>query len=327
MIIETFGKFCTCGPVNEFKMATIALNEEAFVDNLKTKIMNASTYYTNLIVNLTWFFPDSETELLVDWVKEHCIDKSDTKIYLVASLDGGEWFLHTHSYDMIAELVADIELVGFGPNDWSSWFPAWMTQYQENDVMLDPAPKYVYLSYNRKPKPHRHEFVNHLIENDILKYGWTTYEHGTFPQVDFLSGDSDIELEYSGPFSRPEDLTTLGNLEIWKNSYCIIVSETEPTDPWQITEKTWKPIMGMRPFLINGNANITNLLRNLGFYTPSDFFQNKELDDCSSTSMIKQLEILCTKSPIELREMWDSQQELLRHNLTRFKELAIEWKF
>jgi hypothetical protein len=112
-------------------------------------------------------------------------------------------------------------------------------------------------------------------------------------------------------------------MNIWNNSYCVIVSETEPTDPWQLTEKTWKPIMGMRPFLINGNSNISNVLKNLGFITPGIMFENIELDSGKIAPLISQLKVLSSKSANELYDLWLSQREMLIHNKNKFNELRL----
>lgn len=321
MIIETYGKTYTCDPQE------IGENERKFLDYIKSKILLTSDYTVNLVINLTWFFPESDTEELLTWIKSKMI-KGDTKVYLVASVDGGYWFTNSITYPLIQELVSDIELVGFGPNQWSSWMPSWMSSYDEDELSLSHAPRYAYLSYNRKPRLHRENLVRAYIDNDILRYGWVTYERGVFNEVDMLSGQSDSDI-YSQDtrYSRPEDLTTLGNMDVWRNSYCVIVSETDPTDPWQISEKTWKPILGMRPYLINGNSNLNNILRDLGFMTPSDLFENKDLDNSRIEDIVEYLKVLCAKEPNELYHIWTRQYGMLLHNKNRFKQLANEWNF
>lgn len=318
MIIETYGHFYTCDP------KCIGENEYKSIEKLKRHISETSTYQSNLIINLTWFDRDKTTELL-SWIDRYKIENS-TKIYLTAYVDGAYWFTREPIYEQLIYLGYSVEIEGFGPNNWYSWIPSWMQDYSLDELSLHPSPQYTFLSYNRKPKYHRKELVQSIIDNDLLKFGWVTYEHGEFSEIDSYSGNTDQELHSPDlRFSRPEDLRSLGNMNIWNNSYCVIVSETEPTDPWQLTEKTWKPIMGMRPFLINGDSNISNVLKNLGFITPGIMFENIELDSGKIAPLISQLKTLCDMSSIELNELWNKQKEMLLHNRNRFKQIAIDY--
>ncbi len=316
MIIETYGNFYMADP------KSIGENEHKSIENLKQRILKNSQYQSNLIINLTWFDCNKAEELLL-WINKHKIENS-TKIYLTAYVDGGHWFTEMPVYQDLINLGCIIEFDGFSPTSWNTWIPGWMHEYSISDVTLNQNPQYTFLSYNRKPKYHRKELVQKIIDNNLLNFGWVTYQHGEFKEVDNYSGNTDQELHSSDlRFSRPEDLQYLGNMNIWNHSYCVIVSETEPTDPWQISEKTWKPIIGMRPYFINGNSNITKILKELDFYTPGDFFDNKELDEGKIEPLINQLKVLSNKNSSELYSLWIEQQEMLVHNKNKFNELKL----
>lgn len=316
MIIETYGKFYIADP------KSIGENEYKSIENLKQRILKTSQHKSNLIVNLTWFESDKTDELIV-WIDKHKVENS-TKIYFTAYVDGAYWFTKLPIYQNLIDLGYDVEIDGFSPTNWNTWIPQWMREYNIEDTQLNKNPKYVFLSYNRKPKYHRKELVQNIIDNNLLKLGWVTYQYGEFQEIDSYSGSTDQELHSTDlRFSRPEDLQGLGNMNIWNNSYCVIVSETEPTDPWQISEKTWKPIIGMRPYLINGNSNIINILKDLGFYTPGDLFNDRVLDEGKIQPLIEQLKILSNKNSSELYNLWIQQQEMLIHNKNKFKELKL----
>jgi hypothetical protein len=59
-------------------------------------------------------------------------------------------------------------------------------------------------------------------------------------------------------FGIPHDIHSLGNLDIWQQHFLNVVGETEfmHWDNMFISEKTWKPILGLRPFVINGQTKI-----------------------------------------------------------------------
>jgi hypothetical protein len=216
--------------------------------------------------------------------------------------------------------------VGFSDEHWHSWLPTWFVdsnlRIDTNKLMLKNDPKNLYLAYNRKPRIHRQWLVDSLKENNLLDRGWITFEQGHYPEIDNKTGETDQEKHSSDVrFTRPEDTCSLGDLNVWQDSYLVVVSETEHDDPWQLSEKTWKPIFGMRPFLINGRREVYKILEKLDLYTPKDFFKNSDLD-CHHESVVKQIQALYNKTPEELYELWESQFEMLLYNRQRMFEIA-----
>lgn len=320
MITKIYGYRYTVEPY------TIGENESRMIDLLQDRIAKTSKYNVNLIINLTWLNVSEEKELL-DWIDAHR-DPSSTKIYLTAFVDGAHWFTMQPLYAKIINLGHETVIEGFHHDNWYSWIPNWMQEYSQEQVKLNANPKWAYLCYNRKPRYHRQKLVEKILANNLFESGWITYEKGHYPEIDQLSGSTDNEIHSPDlKFSRPEDLQSIGNLDIWNNSYCVIVSETEPNDPWHISEKTWKPIIGMRPFLFNGNKNICQLLKSLGFHTPGDFFDDHELDNCKIESIIEHLKMLSKKTPEELYLMWENKKQMLMENKERFDFLKINKQY
>ena len=331
MIIETYGNFYLEDP------QSLRQAEQNCFEAVKTRVANESKYQCNLIVNLTWFHTDdlSKREDFLSWVNKHSVPKS-TKIYFTAFIDSVT-FRYSDYFEEVERLGHDISFEGFGEN-WYSLFPSWLKKYDNKEILLNPRPRWHYLSYNRKPRTHRTELIKSLIDQNIHTYGWITYERGQFIEIDNSTGSSDDHLHhtpdkieylqpFSKPYSRPEDIRTLGVLNIWNDSYCVIVSETCDKDLWQISEKTWKPILGLRPYLLNTNPNVVNILRDLGFYTPGDLFNDKHLDTCEISANVDHLKRLTAKTPSDLYGLWVSQEKMLYHNRELFKELAKKWNF
>lgn len=311
MNIETKGNFYTTEP------AYLMQGEHSLIERLKNKILATSEYKNNLILNMTWL-NCNDTDIW-NWFKQY--DHNDTQIFLTAYIDGIEWFLKTELYKFISESGFKITIDGFGPNNWHSFLLDSLYKYNEAELELSHSPDYTYLSYNRKPRHHRENLVRQLIDNELLSNGWVTYEKGIFPEIDKLSGNTETVMPTGDTrFSRPEDLRTLGDITKWKQSYCIVVSETEPSDPWHISEKTWKPIMGLRPYLLNANAGVSKVLSNLGFYTPGQLFDCPELDNGSTDTIVNFLKELVKEDDLYLK--WCNQKEMLYHNRNRFIELC-----
>lgn len=313
----------------------IGIFEKEWVSNLRNEIANVSTYPMNHIINITWLDIDKENELF-QYIKNN-EDPKTSKIWLCGSIDSCHWVRSMEFYKSFVEKGFDISLIGFSEEHWHSWFPYWL--YKNNKdihVTLSENIKHLYLSYNRKPREHRKLLVEKLIENNLLDCGYITFEHGVFPEIDNKTGMTEqghyeklLEKEPNNyirgadvRYSRPEDLTTLGDLEVWNSSYLVIASESEIYDPYHLSEKTWKPILGLRPFVWNGNNSMPGVLDRLGFYTPAKLFDNKSLDKCNVDSILDLLNELRILSTEQIYHLYLHQLPMLEHNRRRFIEIA-----
>lgn len=325
------GRLYTCHPKD---MGTY---EREWLINLYSEISLKSTFPKNHLINLTWINLEKDKQDFEFYTNQD--DPANTKIWVSGSVDG---MYLTHSfkfYNNLLERGYTISTVGFSEEHWNSWFPYWVHKHNiDSDVTLKDI-KFLYLSYNRKPHQHRHLLVQNLIQHNLLDLGHVTFEKGIFPQIDVRTAQSELEY-YSNilqtqpyfhkvyeqdldlRFSRPEDATTLGNLDIWNSCYLNIISETTNEDPYQITEKTYKPIIGLRPFILNGHSNVYNVLQKLGFYTTKDFFDDFSLCDGSVESIIRLLNNLRTLSKTELHELYLKQLPLLKANRKRLIEIC-----
>lgn len=301
--------------------------EREWLNNIKKEILANSECEHNILVNCTWFNVDGQMDeyALKKLARQFKIKyKKNIKIWFAASIDG--LYFIQRIYDELKKQNFVVTYVGYGDDHWHSWYPTWIfnnnKSIKNEDVSLKRPPKYLYLSYNRKPRNHRIKLIDSLEQNALIDRGWITFEKGYYSFVDELSGNTETNHPTDDiRFSRPEDLTSLGDSTIWQNSYCVIVSETDSSDPWQLSEKTWKPIFGLRPFLINGHSNLYNLLEKLGFYTPRDFFKNKNLNP-GILDTVEQIKLLYQMDNESLFNLYQTQYEMLMYNKQRMREMA-----
>lgn len=302
--------------------------EREWLNNLKHQIATESDFEHNVICNLTWFKAGwEETEFLRKFV--HSLGpKEFVKIWYVGSVDGNYWITqhHIEFYHYFVNQGYTHSFVGYSGEHWHSWYPEWFInnnlRADVNEMMLNNPPKNLYLCYNRKPRIHRTWLIDKIFEENLFDRGWITFEKGHYPQIDARSSETDQDKHTADVrFSRPEDILSLGNMKIWRDSFLVIVSETDHDDPWQLSEKTWKPIFGLRPFLINGRREVYNVLERLGFYTPKDLLKNNKLD-CHHTSVVEQIKKMYFMSPTKLYNFWEEIYEKLLHNRRRMFELA-----
>jgi hypothetical protein len=131
--------------------------------------------------------------------------------------------------------------------------------------------KYNFLCYQRKVNEKR-TYVYNLLKN---KQGMVTIGDKEFSDV-----NSDIPYhaglrEYYGDLKVLGDCWSLGNIEIWNHSFLNIVSETQQSFESGhafLSEKTFKPIIGLRPFVCFGHPGTTALLKSQGFETFDEDF-------------------------------------------------------
>jgi hypothetical protein len=174
-----------------------------------------------------------------------------------------------------------------------------------------------------------------LIEHGCVTLGNSKYtvndrhvnykEHG----ADDVVGDVGI----------PNDIYSLGQLEIWNQSFINIVSETqfEFGPNVFLSEKIWKPIIGLRPFIINGSPGIYRILKQAGFDCFEDLFPIAALSNCNRNNGWKFdnhkhiIESLANFKNKNLSGIYNQLRPRLLHNQRLFYEYAanqsIDFKF
>ena len=132
---------------------------------------------------------------------------------------------------------------------WMLWAYDKFPNYHDHDLYFRSTPKcHVFLSYMMGNSHHHRRRLQHwLQERDVVSLGHLT--HGQRKSADYT------------PFAF------LGDIDTWQHHFLTIVSETvfrlEPE--LAITEKIIKPILGLRPFVINGSPRYMQVLESLGF--------------------------------------------------------------
>jgi hypothetical protein len=107
-------------------------------------------------------------------------------------------------------------------------------------------------------------------------------------------------------------------LDFYPNILIDIVSESYTSgDTFCPTEKTFRPMLMKKPFIIMGPKNHLIYLRQLGFRTFHDFW-DEDYDGHSPTMrfqcIIELVDKLATKSKNELDDMYHKMQSILDHN-------------
>jgi hypothetical protein len=142
----------------------------------------------------------------------------------------------------------------------------------------------LYLNYNRKPHYHRTNFVRSLEQHDLIDLGYVTLGGTNYSVNDQIEDYQEWGANDAiGELNIPNDIYSLGRLDIWQSCFINIVSETEFSSySTFLSEKTFKPIIGLRPFIINGNPKIYKWLTEAGFDCFTDLFPVDQLSKTHS---------------------------------------------
>jgi hypothetical protein len=201
---------------------------------------------------------------------------------------------------------------------------------------LEPADfKHVFVNYNRKPHRHRIELIKMFELENLIQYGVVTLGDSDYTVNDTIEdylnyGSSDIV----GDVGIPNDIFSLGRMDIWNSHFLNIVSETqyEYSANVFLSEKIYKPIIGLRPFVINGSPNIYRWLKETGFDCFDDIFPVNELSMNNATGFkFKNHAIICQVvrdlCHSDLAELYKKILPRLIYNRNLFYEYAASIRF
>ena len=198
--------------------------------------------------------------------------------------------------------------------------------------------KHDFLYLNKAPRKHRVQLYHKLEDANVLDNSIHT----------FIGGKTERRLEkkYELPGIDPKDYPRWGkDQDIYELPYidtvCSIVSETNDND-YEVfmTEKIWKPIMAQHVFVVHGNHLYLQRLREMGFKTFSNYFDesydleqdpNKRIDKI--VTLIKELKAKCDDGSIVERgnkkwqDIYLQTKALRQHNYDTFfdkEKLSLE---
>jgi len=325
--------------------------EKKVIRLVQNQINNHFGFQINLLINLTWFGPQFNNNLYAKVMEIIDAGKTVDNLFWLASVD---------PISCSKELMNDIgkklqakniyKIGGFENSDQAFIFSTLPTiedfKHYDQDSLLLKDCEHLYLCYNRKPKPHRIQLVKKICDENLHDYGIVTlgkddvdYDVTQGIQTDlYFKIDENLDdYSYQNKFfvhknfgGVPYDLLSLGRLDIWQSHFLNIVSETEflPWDNMFITEKTWKPIIGLRPFVINGQTKIYQYLRKNGFRTFTHLFGDIDLENVNEIelhdSIVSAIKFLSALSKKQVKELYDSILPDLIYNHHRFFEFAKE---
>jgi hypothetical protein len=196
-----------------------------------------------------------------------------------------------------------------------------------------------YLSFNRLPKKHRVDLVVSLDKYDLLDKGYVSFASGitSWNWKDMVTESERKSLEKKMPLVIDrKDLSDSKysyekfDIKYYLDSYFQVVTGnnfTDFDDQLIFSEKIWKPITNLQPFIYLDDMGVLKKLQEYGFKTFHPFIDESYdgvLDKEERFNMIeKEINNLCNKSIEEIHEWYWEMEDILKYNYYHFYEKFI----
>ena len=304
----------------------------------------------NLLINTTWFGPQFNNG---EWDKIEQLFQEQAKfdnLFLLSVIDP-LYLMEKNISEMCIKfgIKKTYKIGGFADSKYEWNFHAivgdhLMPKYNNSDVQLKNYDK-DYLCYQRKPRTWRVDFTNLVIKHGLIDNGIITLGAKTKNDYDWSEGRTwqPITLDEShDPYKKdgrnspelyggiPNDLVTIGSLDVWNKCFLYISSETvfNHWEPVFVNERIWKPIVGLRPFIIQGNPKTYNWLEQNGFKTFNQYWSQFRLPYSLDVlnDHIKVLKYLQGQTKENKMAMYQDMLPDLIYNKQRFYEFSKEQK-
>ena len=217
------------------------------------------------------------------------------------------------------------------------------TKYTDEELIPTKI-KHLFVNYNRKPKQHRVDFVKKLTEQDLLKYGTVTlgkdeshlHDKDASNNIYLSIGEKHEDYLALGNkpvvwgFGIPQDYYSLHRMDIWKTTFLYVNAATEfnPIDDLFCQQDVFKPLIGLRPFVINGVQKTYRWLRLNGFKTFNHYWNHIDIENGNvHDTIIELIAYLKDLDEATILSMYDDMLPDLQYNKARFFEYAQEQKY
>lgn len=207
-----------------------------------------------------------------------------------------------------------------------------------------------FVCFNRTMRDHRYMIANLALKHNLLINGVFSFlnsfdhgqEHVSRILKDFGASDYknqakkvldlfpyELDTHHLGKNEKGGFSSENTKKEWYSDTYVHLISETRfvtGTTPF-ISEKTWRPVMNLQPFIMIGNHGSLKVLHEMGFKTFSPFIDESYDDEKDYKKRMKKIEqeiVKLNNMPIqELHDWYYSITDILLHNQSLLSGLAV----
>jgi hypothetical protein len=175
-----------------------------------------------------------------------------------------------------------------------------------------------FLYLNKQPRPHRLKLYDKLQNEDVLSNSLTSF-------VSHPSKPYDLDKRYELPWldntkhyphnGMDQDIYELP----YEQTKVSIISETNDNNfEVFITEKLWKPVLMHHPFVVHGNLHYLKKIKELGFKTFDNVFDESYDNEQDPNERINKLVGTCRDIKKSMLDIYELTKEARMHNYKQF---------
>lgn len=319
--------------------------EQDYLTSLQQQIDTVYAGQRNLIINMTWFGPQFPEHAWRDFQALPRYPKWQN-VFLVAMVDPP--MLNSDQIQNLRHDLGDPEIYCLGNFDGPWHFNFFAPVLRDNFFRYrdqDIYPRrfdYAFINYNRKPRQHRVALVRELHRRALQHLGIITlgrpnriYDKDETNDLFLSIGQRTEDYRSAGhwfqgedEFGIPHDVLSLHCLDLWQRHFLYVVSATEFNvwDPIFVSETQFKPMLGLRPFVINGNVRTYQWLEHHGFRTFEQYWPHLDLRDESKVhhNICDLVQYLGDLGAEGLHDLYQQMLPDILHNRSRFWQFALE---
>ena len=301
-----------------------------------------------ILINSTWWSVGDNVAQLKQWFNASQFKAGETPRILVYS--GMDW----ESTDCVTSckrahkfLEDRFEVIHIGNSRLGHYFNFWLSFIHKHlDTFFDscytelPNIQKHYMTLNHQPHEHRRYFLNDLHTmmsfKDTIVSAVIPHEDYVFENPIILKEnrpphimDKSNEWERLSDTHLANDIISLGEPQYWNKHFCTVVTESVMHSDVFISEKTFKPLIGLRPFIIIGDRYLYKKLKEWKFDTFEDLFPNIHLDEPDKYWRIENALKDMTQFQLnygldELNNLYAKLEDRLMYNRKRVLEVINE---
>jgi len=227
-------------------------------------------------------------------------------------------------------------------------FETWNDPFNYDSIVefLPKDDRFLYLNLNRIPRVHRIYLLSELLYANLYDKGLNSYNLRSNPSYKDIQQFKYVINLYDSKLldcamrlfnnvyeivdvDSTDNLAGNINLDLCTRTFVYITTETiVETGSLFISEKLWKPIVVGQPFMLLGGNGTLMYLRNLGFKTYGEWF-DESYDTAISLKekisiIVNNLNKYKDKTVDELKAIREQMKPICQYNQDLFKKLTKE---
>lgn len=206
----------------------------------------------------------------------------------------------------------------------------WLKRVPRHPIIMPYKPKKLYINLTRVARTHRCILLDSLIDNNLFDIGYNTISDLNLQLSEYLKNNPQSKIDKK-QFQTldvkdlyAENPNYYVPIKACKKSFVYIATETLVDNTRMFfSEKVYKPIAIGMPFITLGNPGTLDVLKNLGYQTFSQWFNEDYDKDIDINDRIKiiieNLQIYANKSNKDLELLRKKMKSVCVHNQNNYK--------